>query len=76
MGSDEAAELKFQRVRTNHEQRNKHHGVRHELRRDGDEEEVGLDAALILRPGVGQGQNEALQVEARVEAQEGIERLR
>lgn len=60
----------------NREQRHQHHGVGHELGGNGDEQEVGLDAALVLGARVSEGEDEALEVEGRVEAGKVVEELR
>lgn len=76
VGSDEATELQHKHARPRDNQRDEHHGVGHELGGDRDEEEVGLDAALVLGAGVGEGQDKALEVIARVDADEPIKELR
>ena len=76
MGGNEAAQLQHSNLGPGHEQRHQHHGVGHELGGDGDEEEVGLDAALVLGAGVSEAEDEALEVEARVEPSEVVEELR
>lgn len=75
MGSNEAAQLGEGDVGADHEQREKHHGVGDELGGDGDEEEVGLDAPLVLGAGVGEGEDEALEVGASAEAGEVVDEL-
>ena len=42
---------------------------------DGEEKEAGLDASLVLRGGVGERQDESLQVEAPVHAQNRVHEL-
>jgi len=72
VSSKQPAELKHQHARAIHNKANQNHGIRHQLSRNCNEEEVCLHAPLILATGIRKGQNEPLKVVARVGANECI----
>ena len=75
MGGKQATQLDAHEHRPRHQERNQDHRVRHQLGGDCEEEEVGLHTTLVLSACVRQGQDQALEVEARVPAQQRVDDL-
>lgn len=60
VGCNDAADLQWDDTRIR-EQRPYEHAIRRRLRRDGEEEKVGLHTALVLRSRVGHRHDQSLQ---------------